>query len=129
MTLLQARLDGHSGELTWADAGHGLLVVVRADGAAELPSSGGLPLGTVPDDRWPEQTVELGPGDAVVAFSDGLLDLGDGTLSVVDDIVALARSGAGAAELVAHFAAVAGRVVLTDDVTLVVARRLPGGAR
>ena len=129
VTLLHARLIGRTGEFAWSDAGHGLLVVVRADGAAEFPAGGGLPLGTLPDDHWPEQTVVLSPGDSVVAFSDGLLGLGGGTPAVLDDIVARVRSGADADAIVAHFAEIARDASLADDVTLVVTRRLPGAVR
>src|SRR5207248_3481693 len=74
MTLFHARLDVRTGVLTYVDAGHGLLVVVAGDGRVTRPARGGSPpLGVLPAQGYPEQTVELRPGDALVVFSDGVL--------------------------------------------------------
>jgi serine phosphatase RsbU (regulator of sigma subunit) len=107
----------------FADAGHGLTVVVRADGTAERMLSTGLPLGAWPDSEWDELELQLGPGDALVSVSDGVLDLYDGTLTALERLVALVRSSPDAQGAVDRVVRAAGRQELVDDVTVLVVRR------
>jgi serine phosphatase RsbU (regulator of sigma subunit) len=123
VTLLHARLVPESGEYTWTDAGHGLLLVVRADGTLQRSPGHGLPLGTLPDEHWAEQRIVLHPGDTLVAFSDGLLDLYDGTLAALDEVVRVVRAAPDPASVIAHFAGIARGRPLPDDLTVVAARR------
>ncbi|GAA4682960.1 hypothetical protein GCM10023215_16470 [Pseudonocardia yuanmonensis] len=128
VTLLHARLDPATGLLEWADAGHGLQLVLRADGTTERSRAGGLPLGTLPGDSWAEHTTVLEPGDVLVAFSDGLLDLYDGTLAALDEISGLARSAGSPAAFVDAVVERSRHRPMTDDVTVVATRRLPEGS-
>jgi serine phosphatase RsbU (regulator of sigma subunit) len=48
--------------------------VLRADGAVEEVGAAGTLLGMVEDPELQDRTVELGPGDAMVAYTDGLTD-------------------------------------------------------
>lgn len=73
-TLFHARLQLATGTLTYVDAGHGLALVIRADGAMLRLRGHHLPLGLEAEDAWQEQSVRLDPGDGLVVFSDGLLD-------------------------------------------------------
>ena len=123
VTVWHARLSPDEGVLRYCDAGHGLMVVVRADGSVDRPVTGGLPLGVFPDGEWVEQSVGLWPGDTVLAFSDGLLDLYDGTLSSLDQVVGAVRDGVDARHVVERFAVLARRVGVRDDVTAVAVRR------
>ncbi|WP_345379477.1 PP2C family protein-serine/threonine phosphatase [Pseudonocardia yuanmonensis] len=126
VTLCQARLTPATGRLVWSDAGHGLLLLVRADGTVTRAPAGGLPLGTLPDDRWPEHEVHLAPGDAVVAFSDGLLDLYPTLDAAFADVARQVRSAPAA--IGDHVSRTAERVrdlAAADDVTMVVVRRCP----
>jgi hypothetical protein len=126
VTLCQARLDPRTHLLRYTDAGHGLMLRVRADGAVVRPSSGGLPIGVLPGQRWEEAEARLHPGDTVVAFSDGLLDLYDGTLAALDEVAALVRGARTAADVVNRVVRRArGTDPLPDDVALVVIRRMP----
>jgi sigma-B regulation protein RsbU (phosphoserine phosphatase) len=84
VTLCHGRLGPEQHGLRYTDAGHGLMLLVRADGGVHRPPGGGLPLGNWPDRRWDENLIELRPGDTMLAFSDGLLDLYDGTLTALD---------------------------------------------
>jgi PAS domain S-box-containing protein len=55
-------------------AGHPPALHVAVAGVTELPASGPLP-GALPDaGEWPPQRVELGPGEALVLFTDGATD-------------------------------------------------------
>ncbi|MGY1605142.1 PP2C family protein-serine/threonine phosphatase [Geodermatophilus sp. SYSU D00815] len=126
VTLCHARLSPGEHVLRYADAGHGLMLLVRADGTVVNPPAGGLPLGVLPGERWVEDDVRLARGDTVVAFSDGVLDLYDGTLAARDELAALVRESACAADAVNRVVRRARRLdPLPDDVALVAVRRLP----
>jgi hypothetical protein len=121
VTLCLGKLTPATGELRWTDAGHGLMVLIRADGTVLRPTHRGLPLGTLSDDDWPERTVYLEPGDIVVAFSDGLLDLFESIEETVDAIVAGVLEDPDTA--VARLESSARMAPLADDVTGVMIRR------
>jgi hypothetical protein len=123
VTVWHARLSPDGSRLRYCDAGHGLMVVVRADGSVERPPSDGLPLGVFADGEWVEQSVDLGPGDTVLVFSDGLLDLYDGTLSSLDQVVAAVVDGVDVRHVIDRFVVLARRVGVRDDVTAVAVRR------
>jgi hypothetical protein len=124
VTLCHAQLDPARHELRYADAGHGLMLLVRADGTAHRPRSGGLPLGVLADQTWDESVVHLEPGDTVLAFSDGLLDLYDGTLDSLEQIAEVVRDCVDATHLIDRFTVLARRLgVRVDDVTVVAVRR------
>ena len=124
VTLCHARLRPADGLVRFTDAGHGLMLLVQADGSVHRPGRGGMPLGWPYDAEWPEHSLRMAPGDVVVAFSDGVLDLYDGTLHALDEVAATVRGLNTAGEIVAHFAARARAMdVLPDDVTVVAIRR------
>lgn len=75
VTLIDLAVDLESGLARYVDAGSGLLLLVRADGTPQRLSGRDRPLGILPDDHWEEVEVTLGPGDRLVLFSDGVLDL------------------------------------------------------
>ncbi|WP_317232515.1 PP2C family protein-serine/threonine phosphatase [Clavibacter capsici] len=76
-TLFHARLEIATGILTYVDAGHGLTLVIRADGSTVRLRGRHLPLGLEAPDAWEEESVRLDPGDTLLIFSDGLLDFFD----------------------------------------------------
>jgi hypothetical protein len=121
VTLCLGRLTPATGELRWSDAGHGLLMLVRADGRVLRPKHGGLPLGTVTDGDWPERTIYLERGDIAVAFSDGLLDLFPSVDATVAAVAAGIREDPDTA--VDRLRAMAGSTRLADDVAGVMIRR------
>lgn len=122
VTAFHARLDMDSGVLTYVDAGHGLAIVARTDGTAERLTSTAPPLGVDPDAEWSQQTVHLDHGDTLIVVSDGVLDLYDGTLGSLDNLVALALLASDPWEMIAAIRARA-RGFTADDVTLLVVRR------
>jgi len=124
VTLCHARLSPREGLLRYTDAGHGLVLLVRADGSVRRPTGGGFPLGVSADERWPEGRVLMEAGDVVVAFSDGLLDLHDGTLAALDRIVEVVRTCCSAQEVVDRLTDLTRGVgLLDDDVTVLAIRR------
>jgi serine phosphatase RsbU (regulator of sigma subunit) len=123
VTLFHARLCALDGTVRFADAGHGLTLVVRADGGAERILSTGMPLGAWPDSSWDEAELQLHPGDVLVSVSDGVLDLYDGSLSALDEVAGLVRGCPDAQTAVDRVIRVARRQELVDDVTVLVVRR------
>jgi sigma-B regulation protein RsbU (phosphoserine phosphatase) len=125
-TFLHGRIDGPTGRFAYADGGHGLTVLLRADGSHETLPALGLPLGVVPGATWSAAVGELRPGDRLLTFTDGALDLFDGSLDSVAPLVELVRSAADAAETVQRIAdataEAAARGVLGDDVSAVCVR-------
>ncbi|MDA3805388.1 SpoIIE family protein phosphatase [Clavibacter sp. CT19] len=126
-TFLHCRVDGSTGAFAYADGGHGLTLVLRADGSHETLPALGLPLGVVPDATWTTAAGELRPGDRLLAFTDGALDLFDGSLDSVVPLVELVRDAADAAETVQRIHDAVAGVRVGDDVTAVCVR-YAGGA-
>ncbi|MEU0409414.1 SpoIIE family protein phosphatase [Streptomyces griseorubiginosus] len=58
-----------------ASGGHPPVVVLRADGTAHfLPTPGGLLVGILPSAPFTTATTELGPGDTLLLYTDGLTE-------------------------------------------------------
>ena len=123
ITLLHLRLDGTSGRVDYIDAGHGLGLLVHADGSWQRVVNGGPPLGLMPGAAWKAGALTIDPGDAMAVISDGVLDA-FATLDEALDAVAAAITGsARAAEAVDAILQLAPDA--EDDVTAVVLRRQP----
>ena len=123
VTLFHGRLCPDDGRVSYADAGHGLTLVVRADGSVARPSSTGMPLGAWPDSTWDEGEVQLLPGDLLVSVSDGVLDLYDGTLASLDRLAERVRGCVDAQDAVDRIVSLARGQELVDDVTVLAVRR------
>lgn len=124
VTVFHARVDVATGTVTYADAGHGLSLVVRADGRGERLPALGLPLGVDPGAPRRSGAAHLDPGDLLLMFSDAVLDAIGGTvadLGVVEAAVRGAASADDAAQAVLALVAAAGEQL--DDLTVVAVRR------
>lgn len=102
VTVLAGRVDLDTGQVELASAGHDPPIVKPALGpAAQLPMRTGPALGFEADVDFPSHTLDLSPGDALLAFTDGLTEARDpegrmfGETRLVD---ALTRSSGGAQE-------------------------------
>lgn len=122
-TMFHGRLRAEDGRLRYADAGHGLTLHVRADGSWERLSATDLPLGLGVDAHWETRELVLEEGDMLVSFSDGVLELWDGSLAAAEHVGSLAASSACAAELVDAVTRLAVRTTNPDDVTVLAVRR------
>ncbi len=122
VTAFHARLDMDTGVLSYVDAGHGLSIVAHADGTSERLRSTSPPLGVDPETDWTVQTVQLDPGDTLIVVSDGVLDLYDGTLASLDNLVTLALLAQDPWEIIDAIRARA-RGTSADDVTVLIVRR------
>ena len=132
VTFFVARLDPASGKITYVNAGHNPPLLVRKDGEVELLTEGGIVLGLFEGLSYDAGSVEMRPGDTLLAYSDGVTEtwspegdeFGEDKLTalVVErrDLDAQALQDAIFREI-ESFEAGAGA---TDDRTLVVLRRL-----
>jgi serine phosphatase RsbU (regulator of sigma subunit) len=123
MTLFHGRIDLDTGVLTYVDAGHGLLLVVRADGSVQLSRRKALPMGVLPDQRYTEGRMTVRPGDSLVVFSDGVLDLYP-ELERPELAADLLRGAVTAQEMADRLAGDPEAPRATDDITVIVLRRL-----
>lgn len=125
VTLFHGILNAESGEFRYVDAGHGLSLVVRADGTTKRLATTSLPLGLPLEPGihtgWREHSVTLAPGDTLVSASDGVLDLYGGTLESLSEVEKLARAAPDAQAVVDGLLHQA--VDAPDDVTVVALRR------
>ena len=122
-TLFHAKLRQSDGRVRYVDAGHGLTLVVRADGRSEHLAHEDLPLGTAFGHEWHRHTVRLGVGDTLITFSDGVLDLFDGTTASLADVADVVRHTASATEAVRALTILAEQHADTDDVVVIAIRR------
>ena len=77
-TVAYAYLEAHNGgaRVGVASGGHPLPLLLRAGGGVEPVGSHGTLLGVVPDPDLEDQSGALGPGDALVFYTDGVTEAG-----------------------------------------------------
>lgn len=132
ITVFLAVIDGDTGEMRYANAGHEPALILPAEGPPRALAEGGPILGLLPEVPYGEARTCLEPGSLLTLFTDGVTEaqspaeefFGSERLGallaqhrrqscqlLVDDIVAAVRSFASPAPQ--H-----------DDITLILARRL-----
>lgn len=124
VTAFHARLDAASGRLQYADAGHGLSVLIRADGRSERLVSSALPLGIDADEHWPTTTLQIAPGDTLISYSDGLLELFEDPDKAIDELARFA-SRVPVESIRQVLLAYEAMHIVHDDLTAVMLRRHP----
>jgi serine phosphatase RsbU (regulator of sigma subunit) len=133
-TLFLALLEGATGRLRYVNAGHNTQFVLRRDGLVERLSSTGRPPGLYPGGGYEERAVEMGDGDALFLFTDGLVETEDEAgepfgMERLEALLKVHRAGDLPALLAHVDAAVRGHrgpVEAADDATMV-ALRFSGG--
>jgi sigma-B regulation protein RsbU (phosphoserine phosphatase) len=133
VTLALAAVDGPGAAVTYASAGQGPLLVLRAGGESiQLPSTG-LPLGILPEAEFGSgDPIPLGPGDALLLISDGIFecDTRDGKDLGIDPVIQAAHRhlGSSAADMLEALSALTDSVSpsghFRDDRTAVAAKRI-----
>jgi len=73
-SLFLATLDSETGMLNYCSAGHPPALLLRASGELELLSEGGMLLGVLPAASYVSGCVELGVGDVLMIYSDGITE-------------------------------------------------------
>ena len=133
VTLFVATLHPTTGELVYVNAGQNPPLLRRANGTYERLRSGGIALGMFDGATYTTGRTELRAGDVVVLYSDGITEAENHDGEPFDEIgletVLEGPGWASAKELGwATFAAVEQHTRerrLLDDLTVLVARRLP----
>jgi serine phosphatase RsbU (regulator of sigma subunit)/PAS domain-containing protein len=112
--------DPQTRSLRWARAGHLPPVLIR-DGTAEiLPLPEGVLLGADPDADYREATLPLQPGDALVLFTDGLIERHDEPIDEsLDALLRLATAPASDIHALADHLLSQARSDTSDDACLV----------
>jgi serine phosphatase RsbU (regulator of sigma subunit) len=125
-------LEGESGELTYCNAGHNPPIIVRADGTWEEVRGGGPVLGILGTIQYKEFKQSLQSGDILVIYSDGVTEAPNAEGEEFDvpglaEVVVAYRTEAAAEIVKAVNKAVdafTGGAPPSDDITLIIARRL-----
>jgi phosphoserine phosphatase RsbU/P len=125
-------LDPAAGLLRFANAGHNPPIVMRASGEAQMLEGGGPVLGILSIAPYQEMSVELGPGDLLVLYSDGVTEannpnydeFGEDKLIEVLRKHRMERSEIIVEEVTRALAEFTSGAAQADDITLVVAKRL-----
>jgi serine phosphatase RsbU (regulator of sigma subunit)/pSer/pThr/pTyr-binding forkhead associated (FHA) protein len=134
VTFFVGVIDPASGEISYVNAGHNAPVIRHADSTMERLEATGPILGILPKVDYQEKRALLRPGDVVVMFSDGVTEacrpdvdeeFGEQRL----DAILAESTNRSAKEIMdaiqQHLQAFMQGAPAADDVTVVVARRLP----
>ena len=123
-TLFHGRLTPSTGRMEFTDAGHGLVLHLRADGTESVLRSYDLPIGLHPAgaDRVTGSLV-LEPGDALLLVSDGALELWDSTLASLSVLGSVWRDQPVIETFLARVRSRAASHDPGDDLTVVVVAR------
>jgi len=73
-TAVLSEYNPASRRLTYVNAGHNAPILRRANGTLETLEAGGLPLGIRLDRQYETAFIELRPGDALIFFTDGVVE-------------------------------------------------------
>ena len=73
-TLFYGVVDESTRTLHYMNAGHNPPMVIRPDGSMIWLSTGGAPVGMFPDSIYEEGSVQLGSGDLILAYTDGVIE-------------------------------------------------------
>lgn len=74
ITMLLASVDCKTRRMVYLNAGHNPGLLLRPDGARVQLDSGGLPLGLMPDGTYEAAELQLGNGDLLCLYSDGITE-------------------------------------------------------
>lgn len=124
VTLFHSHLNIMKRTLTYVDCGHGYVFLLRSGYQVEELLPRGLPFGVLPGQGFQEGEVTLVPGDILILFSDGLVDLFQ-HLDLEDATLANQLWEGSAKEIVDRlFEHVPPEAEQPDDMTLLVVRCL-----
>ncbi len=124
-------LDAREHRLLYSNAGHERPYMISTGGERSALDAGGLVLGVMPGVTYPEASVDLGPGELFLLYSDGITEAMNEReeefgLERLLEVVTEHHDEESADVLQAILAAVdahAGKAPVSDDRTIVVVRR------
>jgi serine phosphatase RsbU (regulator of sigma subunit) len=130
-SLFLAKLDPITGFVKYCSAGHPPAFLLRANGNLELLSEGGLLLGVIGEAAYVGGFFELGVGDVLMVYSDGIIESLNSTgeefgYARLESQLRRAQAGAADALLFSVLGAVqdfAAACPLVDDMSLAIVRR------
>jgi serine phosphatase RsbU (regulator of sigma subunit) len=130
-SLFLAKLDPITGLVKYCSAGHPPAFLLRANGELELLSEGGMLLGVLPATPYVSGSFELGAGDVLMIYSDGITESltcagEEFGYERLESQLRRAQVGAADAVLFSVLGAVqdfAAACPLVDDMSLVIVRR------
>jgi sigma-B regulation protein RsbU (phosphoserine phosphatase) len=124
VTLFLGRLNVHASLMNYVDCGHGFAFLRRRDGSVEELLPRGLPLGVSPEEKYQEGGCVFESGDALVLYSDGLIDA-QAELALNNVTLAARLEGvANARDMVDRIVEmVSPETPLPDDLTVLVVRK------
>lgn len=133
VSFFYGEIDGPTGRFQCVNAGHNPPVLMRAGGEVDRLKADGLILGVFSGARYKQSESALGPGDILVAFSDGVTETQNeaGEEFGEERLIDLLRQNRAAPapvirdlvrENVRRFA---GTTPQYDDITLLVLKRIP----
>jgi serine phosphatase RsbU (regulator of sigma subunit) len=95
VTFFLASLDPATGRLEYVNAGHNPPILVRAAGAVDKLTFGGLVLGIFEGVSYEGGAIDMGQGDTLIVYSDGVTETWDpdGEEFGEEKLIALAVSG------------------------------------
>jgi serine phosphatase RsbU (regulator of sigma subunit) len=119
-----------TGELRYLNAGHFDPILMHPDGTVSRLQGGGPPLGMLPDVGYTARSVTTNPGDLLILFTDGLVELADpsGEFFEVDRILTTIQPirdlplGEISSQVIAAATRFRERDDLADDLTLFMMR-------
>ena len=127
-----AVLDTDTGRLTYANAGHNVPILRRADGTLEEVMSRGMVLGIMDDMTYDEDEIVLAPGDMLLLYTDGITEAMDAAADLfgkarLKEAIAAGPATATAEEtvnaIIAAVKAYGGGTPQADDLTVVAVKR------
>jgi sigma-B regulation protein RsbU (phosphoserine phosphatase) len=77
LSMFLAVIEENGRKVRYVNAGHVPPVVIRADGRQEWLEAGGMIVGLLPGVEYESGVIELGPGDLMVACTDGITEAMD----------------------------------------------------
>jgi sigma-B regulation protein RsbU (phosphoserine phosphatase) len=129
-TLVYLEVPPDGGAVRVLNAGHMPPIVIGGEGASELKPVA-PPLGIVPDATYAEQRLDVGPGQMVVAYSDGLTEAvnesgefyGEGRLQELLPRIQSLSAEAACELILTEVRSFIGEARYSDDLSLVLLRR------
>lgn len=99
LTFIYGVLDTSTGVVNYGIGGHyPSPILYTKEGTTRLLEGGGFPIGIMPNVQYTPQTVTLEPGDGIVMFSDGVMEIfmpGKNLTQKEDGLLAAVKSGRG----------------------------------
>ncbi len=136
VTVVYGVYEPESGQLTYANGGHNPPLIVHPDGTSTvLPTTNGVALGVMPGIDYEQKSVNCGPGDTLVLYTDGVTE----AMNSSDEVFGLERlcqvfeasppqdAHSAAQAIIEAVASFADGTPQSDDITCLTLRRIPSG--